>query len=84
MGGADDPPRGPVVRQLNVVFATDWYTETDEDVCATGRAGRAGPARPDAVQGVGCQVVPSEPGFATENNLHLFNSMIYTSRTGCR
>jgi cardiolipin synthase len=72
---------GPVVRQLNVVFATDWFTETGEDLSSTMPVPVVeGPARPDAVEGVGCQVVPSGPGFATENNLRLFNSMIYAAR----
>ena len=72
---------GPVVRQLNVVFATDWFTETGEDLTATMTPQAIeGPARPDAVEDVGCQVVPSGPGFATENNLRLFNSMIYAAR----
>ena len=72
---------GPVVRQLNVVFATDWYSETGENLAVDAR--RRGPAaalrRRDAVAGVGAQVVPSGPGFATENNLRLFNSMLYAA-----
>ncbi|MET1060737.1 MAG: cardiolipin synthase [Nocardioides sp.] len=72
---------GPVVRQLNVVFATDWFSETGEDLSSTMPDPVVeGQARPDAVEGVGCQVVPSGPGFATENNLRLFNSMIYAAR----
>ena len=72
---------GPVVRQLNVVFATDWFSETGEELISTMAVPEVtGPARPDAVEGVGCQVVPSGPGFATENNLRLFNSMIYAAR----
>jgi cardiolipin synthase len=29
---------------------------------------------------VACQVVPSGPGFATENNLRLFNSLLYSAQ----
>ena len=36
--------------------------------------------RPRAVTDVGIQVVPSGPGFVTENNLRLFNSLIYSAR----
>jgi cardiolipin synthase len=36
--------------------------------------------RPGAVTDVGLQVVPSGPGFVTENNLRLFNSLIYSAR----
>ena len=32
------------------------------------------------MQDVSCQVVPSGPGFTTENNLRLFNSMVYRAR----
>ncbi|SDD59742.1 cardiolipin synthase [Nocardioides lianchengensis] len=71
---------GPAVRQLAVVFATDWVAETGEPVSHT-----LGPAAPDpfasGVPGVAAQVVPSGPGFATENNLRLFNSMLYAARS---
>jgi cardiolipin synthase len=71
---------GPAVRQLNVVFATDWFSETGEDIRTTLEAVAADPApSPDAVTDVGIQVVPSGPGFVTENNLRLFNSMLYSA-----
>jgi cardiolipin synthase len=35
--------------------------------------------RPGAVTDVGIQVVPSGPGFVTENNLRLFNTMLYSA-----
>ncbi len=72
---------GPVVRQLNVVFATDWHAEVGEDVSDTLDVVPPAPPRLDAVTDVGCQVVPSGPGFVTENNLRLFNSMIYRARS---
>ena len=71
---------GPVVRQLNVVFATDWYAETGEDVSHTLEPVAPVTPAPGAVSDVACQVVPSGPGFATENNLRLFNSMVYRAR----
>jgi cardiolipin synthase len=71
---------GPVVRQLNVVFATDWRAESGEDVSDTLDVVSPSLPRPDAVRDVACQVVPSGPGFVTENNLRLFNSMIYRAR----
>jgi cardiolipin synthase len=37
-------------------------------------------ARPSAVADVGLQVVPSGPGFVTENNLRLFNSLLYSAQ----
>ena len=81
---------GPIVSALDAVFASDWYAETDEilevrspeDVDA-----RAGVRRPPGVEtgglpvvrDVACQLVPSGPGFATENNLRLFTSLIYAA-----
>ncbi|KQW47551.1 cardiolipin synthase [Nocardioides sp. Root1257] len=73
---------GPVVQELNVVFATDWFTETGEDLREVVGAVPPPvdePVRPGAITGVGVQVVPSGPGFTTENNLRLFTSMLYSA-----
>jgi cardiolipin synthase A/B len=71
---------GPVVQELNVVFATDWFTETGENLGLLVEAAPPAPSqRPGAITGVGVQVVPSGPGFVTENNLRLFNSMLYSA-----
>ena len=67
---------GPAVFPLDVVFATDWFLETNEAL------------RDDVQQhtyekepgDVLCQVVPSGPGFPDENNLRLFNSLIYSAQ----
>jgi cardiolipin synthase A/B len=67
---------GPAVFSLDVVFATDWFLETNEAL------------RDDVQQhtyekelgDVLCQVVPSGPGFPDENNLRLFNSLIYSAQ----
>jgi cardiolipin synthase len=66
---------GPVVAELNAVFLSDWYSETDELL------EREGNSRVDAVgdQDLECQIVPSGPGFETENNLRLFNALIYAA-----
>lgn len=67
--------RGPVVRALDAVFATDWYCETGEmlldEVPQTLPMPRNG--------GALAQVVPSGPGFETENNLKLFDLLIYNA-----
>jgi cardiolipin synthase len=67
--------RGPIVTTINVVFATDWLSETDEsleDQLAH---------RPEMSPGsVTAQAVPSGPGFITENNLRLFNTLIYSAQ----
>ena len=66
---------GVVVAELDAVFLTDWNAETGEapEVAVVP----AGPPRPGALSGVTCQVVPSGPGFETENNLRLFTTLIY-------
>ena len=71
---------GPAVQELNVVFATDWFTETGESLAEVVAVPAPPPTpRPGAVAGVGIQVVPSGPGFVTENNLRLFNAMLYSA-----
>ncbi|MCP9000634.1 cardiolipin synthase [Pseudarthrobacter sp. RMG13] len=67
--------RGPIVTTLNVVFATDWLSETDESLEHQLRL----PDNP-APGNVTAQVVPSGPGFSTENNLRLFNTLIYSAQ----
>ncbi|KAF2420844.1 cardiolipin synthase [Microbacterium sp. B35-30] len=75
---------GPVVASVNAVFLSDWLIETGEDLSATEHLA------PDAIEttsargagasgtdGLLCQVVPSGPGYDTENNLRLFLSLIY-------
>jgi cardiolipin synthase len=67
--------RGPIVNTLNVVFATDWLSETDEPL--ENQLGH----QPESDAGnVTAQVVPSGPGFITENNLRLFNTLIYSAQ----
>jgi len=66
---------GPIVATLNVVFATDWLSETDESLESQLRL----PEHPRRGR-VTAQVVPSGPGFVTENNLRLFNTLIYSAQ----
>ena len=67
---------GPVVFSLDIVFATDWFMETYEQLREDVRPY---PFEPDPGE-VNCQVVPSGPGFPDENNLRLFNSLIYSAQ----
>lgn len=65
---------GAVVTELNAVFVSDWYSETDDlllDESPSALEPSPGPAY--------AQVVPSGPGFETENNLRLFNHLIYNA-----
>ncbi|WP_165069095.1 cardiolipin synthase [Marisediminicola senii] len=67
---------GPVVAGINALFVTDWYSETDELLLRETQ---------DEVEespgnSVNAQVVPSGPGFDGENNLRLFNAMLYAAQ----
>jgi cardiolipin synthase len=64
--------RGPVVRELDVLFLSDWWAETNELV----DQGAGDPARPGEVE---ASVVPSGPGFEGENNLRLFLECIHAA-----
>lgn len=64
---------GPAVAEVNTVFLSDWLIETGEELEAEQvRADDIAPAG-DLV----CQIVPSGPGYSTENNLRLFLSLIH-------
>jgi cardiolipin synthase A/B len=67
---------GPVVRELDAVFITDWYSETDEllDPDYQPVVLREAPGTWDA------QVVPSGPSFENDNNLKLFAAVIQNAR----
>jgi cardiolipin synthase A/B len=67
---------GPIVAGINALFVTDWYTETDELLT------REVEDIPDRIDQdlLDAQVVPSGPGFDGENNLRLFNSLIYAAQ----
>lgn len=64
---------GPIVAGVNAIFITDWYAETSELLSR-----EADPIHtveePDTLD---CQIVPSGPGFEGENNLRLFNALVY-------
>ncbi|MEV4777126.1 cardiolipin synthase [Microbacterium sp. LWH12-1.2] len=66
---------GPVVASVNAVFLADWYSETGEvlsDLDITKVETGTGD--------LDCQVVPSGPGFETENNLRLFLGLLYAAK----
>ncbi|MEP6481606.1 MAG: cardiolipin synthase [Rhodoglobus sp.] len=66
---------GPIVAGINALFVTDWYTETNELLLRETE----GVPRPVRVDPLDAQVVPSGPGFDGENNLRLFNSLLYAA-----
>lgn len=67
--------RGPVVQEIDALFVTDWYSETGTTLTTAGDP-RPVESRPG---GLRCQIAPSGPAFPIENNLALFNSLIYAA-----
>jgi cardiolipin synthase len=67
---------GPIVAGINALFVTDWYSETDELLLRE----TSDVPRPRRTNALDAQVVPSGPGFSGENNLRLFNSLLYIAR----
>ena len=67
---------GPIVAGINALFVTDWYSETGELLM---RETDDAP-RPRQISAIDAQVVPSGPGFNGENNLRLFNSLLYAAQ----
>lgn len=69
---------GPVVRELDAVFATDWYSETGVLLPLDSRPRVLGPGsvRIDA------QVLPSGPSFDNDNNLKLYAALIHKAERG--
>lgn len=68
---------GPVVAALDAVFVSDWYVETDDMLNISVPEKQAIAINDGCVSDVTCQLVPSGPGFVTENNLRMFTSLIY-------
>ncbi len=68
---------GPIVAGINALFVTDWYSETNELLM---REPATAPAEA-VVDAIDAQVVPSGPGFDLENNLRLFNSLVYSAQS---
>lgn len=67
---------GPVVATVNAIFMTDWFGETDDLLENETPAPVALPHS----EKLDCQLVPSGPGYVTENNLRLFLTLLYQAR----
>jgi cardiolipin synthase len=67
---------GPIVAELNTIFLSDWFSETG--VLLEREVGRS--VEPVGDEDLDCQLVPSGPGFEGENNLRLFNGLIYAAQ----
>ncbi|MGV8858963.1 cardiolipin synthase [Rhodoglobus sp.] len=67
---------GPIVAGIHSLFITDWYSETDELLVRESAQTPSIATNAD----LDAQVVPSGPGFEGENNLRLFNSLLYAAQ----
>jgi cardiolipin synthase len=63
---------GPVVLELQYLFAADWFLETDEVL--DGEKEFPGP---EIAGGVPAQALPSGPAFPTQNNQRLIVALIH-------
>ena len=70
---------GEIVRSIEAVFETDWYTETGQRL-GLGRPTAAPEGLVDGPERTAFQLVPSGPGFPTEPNLRLFTSLIHLAQ----
>ena len=66
---------GPIVLGLEAVFQGDWYLETDQYLLDLDESTFA-VEKPGELD---CQIVPSGPGYESENNLQVFVSLLYTA-----
>lgn len=66
---------GPVVLGLEAVFQGDWYIETNEYLQHLDPT--ESPTQKPGV--LDCQIVPSGPGYANENNLQVFVALMYVA-----
>jgi cardiolipin synthase len=69
---------GPIVLELDAVFITDWYSETNVllDAQTAPEIRGLAPVTGEAL----CQVLPSGPGFQNDNNLMLFVELFHAAR----
>ncbi|HEY5981423.1 MAG TPA: cardiolipin synthase [Microlunatus sp.] len=68
---------GPIVREIEAIFVTDWYSECDDLLlpeAGSVHLGEIDPSKMDA------QMVPSGPSFENDNNLKLFAALIQNAR----
>ncbi|WP_218578282.1 cardiolipin synthase [Vineibacter terrae] len=67
--------QGPIVRQLQVVFAADWFLETEEQLADPGL-----PQPPEPAGTVAIQTLPSGPDLARGSVNDLFIALIAGAR----
>ncbi|GAB3073446.1 cardiolipin synthase [Corynebacterium aquatimens] len=67
---------GPIVASFESMFAVDWYTESGEVIELVPPHD----PDPDAAEPSTLQLIPSGPGYQTEPNLRMFNTLIHHAR----
>ncbi len=67
---------GPIVWQLNNVFRSDWFSETDETLASVVEDEDMPSARGSVI----AQVLPSGPAHEYENNLKLYTAMVHAAK----
>ncbi|RYZ31629.1 MAG: cardiolipin synthase, partial [Propionibacteriaceae bacterium] len=68
---------GPVVHEIDALFVTDWYCETDELLSSSREQASDDQRGGDLL----AQIAPSGPAYESENNLALFNSLLYHAQS---
>lgn len=74
---------GPIVSSMEMVFAGDWYVESNETLEIRDHE-EAHTTIPDTTQNSRknlVQLVPSGPGYNTEPNLRMFNSIVHHAKS---
>jgi cardiolipin synthase len=66
---------GPVVLELQYIFAADWFLETNEVL-----DGEKEFPDPEIAGGAAAQALPSGPAFPTQNNQRLFVALVHGAR----
>lgn len=68
---------GNIVQQLELIFFNDWYAETGQLLLQSLPKIGLTKANKNSLL---AQILPSGPGYSTDNNLRLFNSLLYAAK----
>ncbi|ANE05410.1 phospholipase D-like domain-containing protein [Corynebacterium crudilactis] len=73
---------GPIVSSMEMIFAGDWYVESNEALDIRDHAEAHGYIgnTPMNSQTNLVQLIPSGPGYTTEPNLRMFNSIVHHAK----
>lgn len=66
---------GPTVNACNAVFASDWFTETEENISKEAELTKLAPKSGSSV----VQILPSGPNFEHANNAKVFADLIHAA-----